>query len=86
MTKGMASNTRDMNIGDELDCGDRRVIVVENSPDGLGVIWYTPEGMGPNYGVLPHAAIYRQMYEREDLCKRSYWETHPDFTGKTGEV
>jgi hypothetical protein len=86
MHKGLASKTEDMNVGDILDCGNRRVVVVENRPEGLGVIWYDPDGIGPHYGVLPHAAIYQQLYENEGLKRDSFWQTHPDFTGQTGEL
>lgn len=83
---GLASSTRDMNPGDVLDCGERRVVVVDQTPEGLGVIWYTAAGEGPNYGVLPHATIYQQTYENEKLTRDSWWDTHPDMTGKTGEI
>jgi len=80
-------NTRDVTPGDRIDMRDRAVIVASNDDSGLGVLWFTPEGLGPFYAVLPHCTLYRSFYDDERLGEhKSWWDIHPDVTGKTGEI
>ena len=73
-------NTRDANPGDKLHIGpDRCVVVVENHHDGIDVIWFDHQGIGPHHARLPHAQTYQRLYENENVHRESYWETHPDF-------
>jgi len=71
--------------------GPRRVEVVNIDESGFTVRWFSPEGLGPYQAHLPHGAFPRNAVhkvhyadERAGLHK-SFWETHSDFTGKTGE-
>lgn len=84
------SNTANLNPKDVIEIGTgltaRRVVVVENHGDGVAVLWFTPEGMGPYTALLPHGSVFQRIYEDESLGRgESFWDTHPDFTGRTGE-
>ena len=76
-------NTADANPGDILHVGEgldqRRVVVVENHTDGVDVIWFWG-GVGPYHARLPHAKVYKRLYEDEAQHKRdSYWDYHEDM-------
>lgn len=80
-------NTRDASVGDRIDLADRGVIVASNDDRGLGVVWYDHMMRGPYFAVLPHCTLYRRTYHDERNGEhQSYWDMHPDFTGRTGEV
>jgi hypothetical protein len=82
------SSTRDINIGDRIDIANfRGVIVTDNNNDGLSVMWFTPDGLGPYHMNLPHADAAPRLYHDERNGEQdSYWDTHPDFTGKYGTI
>lgn len=78
--------THDISVGDRIDLPGRGVIVTDIAPDGVSVIWFDDMGRGPYSAVLPHAGLNRHMYHDERNVDRSWWETHPDVTGKTGAI
>lgn len=87
----MISKTYDLNPKDVIEVGSgvgaRKVVVVESQDDGVVVCWFTPEGIGPYTAKLPHAEVSQFLYENERLGQhKSWWETHPDITGRTGEI
>lgn len=87
----MLKDSRNIDVGSRLDItGDfdhRGVIVVGNDDNGLSVIWYTPDGVGPHYATLPHAKLHQTRYHDERGGEhQSFWDTHPDFTGAYGDV
>jgi hypothetical protein len=90
MSNRYMTSTRDIDVGSRIDIGfatdGRGVIVTSNEPDGLGVIWYTPNGTGPHHAVLPHGKVGATRYFDERHADRGYMETHPDFTGRYGDV
>ena len=76
-------NLRDANPLDVLHVGEgpeaRRVVVVEQHPDGTHVMWFW-QGMGPHHAIIPHAETYRRLYEDEAIEKREGYQTwHKDF-------
>jgi hypothetical protein len=79
------TSTRDITPGDVIEVkagGDiRRLVVHENHEDGLVVIWFTPEGLGPYRMKLPHTDNVEQLlYENEAAgMGNSWWDTHPDM-------
>jgi hypothetical protein len=80
-------DSRTIDVGSQLNVDERhRVIVVDNQPDGLYVMWYTPEGMGPFYATLPHCQLVQHHYIDERAGRgQHYMEFHPDFTGKPAD-
>jgi hypothetical protein len=68
----------------------RRLNVTDVGDAGFSVKWYTPEGMGPHFGILPHAffesnPFVHVYYPHEDAgLGMHFFDTHPDFTGKYG--
>lgn len=80
------TSTRDIEIGSRLDipmdCDGRGVIVTDNRPDGLSVIWYDRLGQGPYHAVLPHGKVGATRYHDERNVDQHYTETNADFTGK----
>ncbi len=81
----MLSSTRDVNPGDVLHVGERRLVAIESTPDGISCVYYHA-GLGPHYVVLPHATLNKRMYENEAIgARESWWNTHPDMTGKYRE-
>jgi len=56
-------HTSDIEVGSRIDLpGSRGVIVTSNEPDGLGVMWYAPDGTGPFHAVLPHGKVQAVAY------------------------
>lgn len=86
----MLTSTRDIDVGSRLDIGlqtdSRGVIVTDNQPDGISVIWYDPRGMGPYHAVLPHGKVGAVRYHDERNVDQHYMETNGDFTGKYGVI
>lgn len=84
----MLKTTRDIEIGDRIDIdGFRGMIVTDIQTDGIAVVWFTPDGIGPNHMVLPHGALHKRRYHDERNGEhKSYFNTHPDFTGRSGEI
>ena len=70
----------------------RRCEVVAMDDYSFRVKFFDLEGKGPFFCVLPHAAlpgntIHRNLHEDDRGGQhKSFWQTHPDFTGRTGEV
>jgi len=88
-----AVNSRDIDIGSRIDLPGsdgqpgRGVIVFDNQPDGLTVVWYDELMRGPYSAVLPHCTLYTRHYHDERNGEhQSFYDVHPDFTGKTGEI
>lgn len=80
-------SSRDVDIGDRIDLAGRGVIVFDNMPDGLRVAWYDDMMRGPYSAVLPHCTLYRRRYHDERNGEhQSFWDVHPDITGRTGEI
>lgn len=83
-------NTKDIDIGSRIDIGfttdSRGVIVTTNDNDGMGVVWYDANGCGPHHAVLPHGKVQQVAYHDERNRDRHYTETHPDFTGRYGDI
>jgi hypothetical protein len=84
------TSTRDIEIGSRIDIGfatdGRGVIVTDNHPDGISVMWFDSKGMGPHHATLPHGKLYATRYHDERNVDRHYTETHPDFTGNYGVI
>lgn len=80
------TTSRDIDVGDRIDLPGRGVIVTGIEPDGLAVMWFDDKGQGPYHATLPHGSLHRTAYIDERNTDRSWWEVHPDITGKTGEV
>jgi hypothetical protein len=78
-----------LHLGAQIDlpteAGPRRCEVVNISDDGFQVKFYTPEGVGPYFAVLPHGefpagTIHRTLYQNEAAgLHKSFYATHPDF-------
>jgi hypothetical protein len=82
-----AIRTQDIDVGSRIDLPGRGVIVADNMPDGLRVIWFDDMMRGPYSAVLPHCTLYRRTYHDERNGEhQSFYDVHPDFTGKTGEI
>lgn len=88
----------DLHVGDfvqlpapDMSCGVRRVEVTAVDDGGFTVRWYSPEGLGPYMAVLPHGSFPSNTLKQVRFADErageheSYWLTHPDFTGRTGE-
>lgn len=80
------TNTRDINIGDRIDLDNRAVIVTDNQPDGVSVMWFDDRGQGPHHATLPHADLHRTRYIDERQTDRSWWDDKAIVEGKTGEI
>ena len=77
--------TTELQIGDVINTENRRLTVISNGPEGVGVTYFN-NVIGPYYTVLPHATVHSQ-YEHEEIGKRaSWWDYHPDVTGAYGEI
>jgi hypothetical protein len=92
MTGRHTFNTKDCMQGDRIDVpptgehAGRAVIVAEQLDVGVRVIWFDDMGRGPYSAVLPHCTVTGHLYANETRRDTSFWDTHPDMTGKTGEV
>lgn len=70
----------------------RRCEVTKITDDGFQVKFYDLEGKGPFFCILPHAVlpgntIHRNLHEDDRGGQHvSWWNSHPDVTGRTGEV
>jgi hypothetical protein len=83
----MLIDTRDVMIGCRIDTPHRGLIVYGNDPSGISVLWFDRQGRGPHFATLPHTKLFGRIYHDERNGEhQSYHDTHPDFTGKTGEV
>lgn len=86
------TDTRDIEVGDRIDLENRAVIVTGIDPDGISVMWFTPNaenggGLGPFHAVLPHGALHKLRYHDERLGQQeSFWDHNVTMTGKTGEI
>jgi hypothetical protein len=78
-------STRDIEVGDRIDLPDRAVIVTDIQPGGIAVTWFDDKMQGPYYAVLPHGSLHRTRYIDERNNDQSWWEAHPDITGKYRE-
>jgi hypothetical protein len=90
--------SEDLVIGDFIqmyvpDLGSvRRMEIVKIDDNGMLVKWFDPNGVGPYSCVLPHGSLpsntlHKNIYADErGGSHESYFKTHSDFTGKTGEV
>lgn len=80
-------STKDIDVGSRIDLpGFRGVIVTDNTPEGVAVMWFDDQGQGPHHGVLPHGKVMAVAYHDERVKDQSWWDFHPDRTGKTGEI
>jgi hypothetical protein len=85
MTKMVS--TKEILVGSRIDLWDRAVIVADVQDDGLRVVWFDDMMRGPYSAVLPHCSLYRTIYHDERNGEHeSFYDVHPDMTGKTGEV
>lgn len=87
----------DLHLGDFVQIsapdlgGIRRVEIVGMDDSGFKVKWFTPEGLGPYYAMLPHGTFPQNTLRKVEFADEragvhdSYWNWHSDFTGKTGE-
>lgn len=81
-----------LHIGAQIDlpteAGVRRCEVINITDDAFEVKFYTPEGVGPYFCVLPHGefpdgTIHRTLYQNEAAgLHQTWWQTHPDMTGR----
>jgi len=85
-------STRDIAVGDRIDLPGRGVIVTDVQPDGISVMWFTPDaenggGLGPFHAVLPHGMLHKLRYHDERLGQQeSFWDHNVTITGRTAEV
>lgn len=69
----------------------RRVEVMTTNDEGFRVKFFKPDGTGPFYALLPHGSFPGRPLVRtwnpdeRGGQHKSWWQTHPDITGKTGE-
>lgn len=86
-----------LHVGAEIsipmeDGTHRRCEVSDIDDNGFQVKFFDLEGKGPFFCVLPHAAlpdgtIHRNLYADDRGGQhKSWWQTHTDITGKTGEI
>lgn len=76
------SSTRDAQPGDVITFIDnetgfaRRLTVATVDDQGIGVVYFTPEGLGPYHAHLPHTSqVRRAVYEDERVGGfRSHWQ------------
>lgn len=81
------ASTRDIPVGEQVNLPGRSVVVFSNAPDGWGAVWYSATGVGPFYAKLPHGPVQKCLYwDERNGRHESWWDVHPDATGKTGEV
>lgn len=82
------TSSRDIEVGDRIDLdGFRGLIVFDNQPDGLTVVWFDDLMRGPYSAVLPHCTVRKRLYHDERNGEhQSFWDVHPDITGKSGEI
>lgn len=70
----------------------RRCEVTAMNDAGFMVKYFDLEGKGPYSCFLPHAVlpgttIHRNLHEDDRGGQhKSFWQTHSDFTGETGEI